>query len=87
MAVDVGAREEHAGRAALHVPLAAGVVLAKGARLPLPWYVRLATMKHHHHQNQGDSALNGSVMEIDIDFFFFLCVGLLQATAESAANS
>ena len=33
-----GVRDEPAGRAALHVRLAAGVLLAQGARLPLPWY-------------------------------------------------
>ena len=32
-----GVRDEPAGRAALHVRLAAGVLLAQGARLPLPW--------------------------------------------------
>ena len=37
MAVDAGAREEPEGRAALHLPVAAGVIPAQGARLPLPW--------------------------------------------------
>jgi hypothetical protein len=35
-----GVREEPEGRAALHLRLAAGVLLpAQSARLPLPWYV------------------------------------------------
>jgi len=38
MAVDhAGAREQPEGRAALHLPVAAGVIPAQGARLPLPW--------------------------------------------------
>lgn len=34
---DAGVREKSEWRAALHLPVAAGVLLAQGARLPLPW--------------------------------------------------
>ena len=50
-----GVREEPAGRAALHVRLAAGVLLAQGARLPLPYgecrSISLSSSDHHHKLN------------------------------------